>query len=152
VAAFAATTRSQVAIIAALNAEVAALAAELAAHFETHPDADIYLSLPGIGVILGARVVAEFGDDPNRYDNAKSRKNCTSPVTRASGNRSVALARFVRPRRLADAVDQWAFCSLNNSPGARATTTTADAKATAEQTAWAHRPENSLTKETKDAA
>ncbi|HXH57087.1 MAG TPA: IS110 family transposase, partial [Iamia sp.] len=25
-----------------------------------------------------------------------------------------------RPRRLADAIDQWAFCSLTNSPGARA--------------------------------
>jgi hypothetical protein len=122
VAAFAATTRAQVAIIDALNTQIAALDTELANHFEQHPEADIYLSLPGIGVILGARVLAEFGDDPNRYDNAKSRKNYagTSPITRASGNRSVALARFVRPRRLADAIDQWAFCSLSNSPGARA--------------------------------
>lgn len=122
VTAFAATTRAQVAIIVALNAQIAALDVELAAHFEKHPDADIYLSQPGIGVILGARVLAEFGDDPNRYDNAKSRKNYagTSPITRASGTRSVALARFVRPHRLADAIDQWAFCSLQNSPGARA--------------------------------
>jgi len=122
VAAFAATTRAQVAIIGALNTQIAALDRELAAHFDQHPDADIYLSLPGIGVILGARVLAEFGDDPNRYDSAKSRKNYagTSPITRASGTRSVALARFVRPARLADAIDQWAFCSLTNSPGARA--------------------------------
>ena len=122
VTAFAATTRAQVAIIGALNTQIAALDSELAAHFEQHPDADIYLSLPGIGVILGARVLAEFGDDPNRYDNAKSRKNYagTSPITRASGTRSVALARFVRPARLADAIDQWAFCSLQNSPGSRA--------------------------------
>ncbi len=122
VSAFAATTRAQVAIITALNTQIAALDAELAAHFEQHPDADIYLSQPGIGVILGARVLAEFGDDPNRYDNAKSRKNYagTSPITRASGTRHVALARFVRPSRLADAIDQWAFCSLSNSPGARA--------------------------------
>jgi transposase len=122
VTAFAATTRAQVAIISALNTEIAALDAELAAHFEKHPDADIYLSLPGIGVILGARVLAEFGDDPNRYDNTKSRKNYagTSPITRASGTRSVVLARFVRPTRLADAIDQWAFCSLGNSPGTRA--------------------------------
>lgn len=122
VTAFAATTRAQVAIITALNTEIAALDTELGAHFEQHPDADIYLSLPGIGVILGARVLAEFGDDPNRYDNAKSRKNYagTSPITRASGTRHVALARFVRPARLADAIDQWAFCSLGNSVGARA--------------------------------
>ena len=59
----------------------------LAAHFETHPDADIYLSQPGLGVVLGARVLGEFGDDPNRYTDTKSRKNYagTSPLTAASG-------------------------------------------------------------------
>jgi len=122
VSAFAATTRAQVAIIAELNAQIAGLETELATHFEQHPDADIYLSLPGIGVILGARALGEFGDDPNRYADAKSRKNYagTSPITRASGTRSVVLARFVRNTRLADAINQWAFCTLTNSPGARA--------------------------------
>lgn len=122
VSAFAATTRAQVALIAELNTQIAGLETELAAHFEQHPDADIYLSQPGIGVILGARVLGEFGDDPNRYADAKSRKNYagTSPITRASGTRSVALARFVRNARLADAIDQWAFCALTNSSGARA--------------------------------
>lgn len=121
-AAFAATTRAQVAIITELNTQIAGLETELAAHFDQHPDADIYLSQPGIGVILGARALSEFGDDPNRYADAKSRKNYagTSPITRASGTRSVALARFVRNTRLADAIDQWAFCAINNSRGARA--------------------------------
>lgn len=122
VSAFAATTRAQVALIAELNTQIAGLETELAAHFEQHPDADIYLSQPGIGVILGARALGEFGDDPNRYADAKSRKNYagTSPITRASGTRSVALARFVRNARLADALDQRAFCAITNSPGARA--------------------------------
>lgn len=122
VSAFAATTRAQVALIAELNTQIAGLETALAAHFEQHPDADIYLSQPGIGVILGARALGEFGDDPNRYADAKSRKNYagTSPITRASGTRSVALARFVRNARLADAIDQWAFCAITNSPGARA--------------------------------
>ena len=122
VSAFAATTRAQVALIAELNTQIAGLETELAAHFEQHPDADIYLSQPGIGVILGARALGEFGDDPNRYADAKSRKNYagTSPITRASGTRSVALARFVRNARLGDAIDQWAFCAITNSPGARA--------------------------------
>ena len=121
-AAHGATTRATVAIIVELNTQIAVLAAELADHFEQHPDSDIYLSLPGVGVILGARALGEFGDDPNRYADAKSRKNYagTSPITRASGTRSVALARFVRNSRLADAIDQWAFCSLSTSPGARA--------------------------------
>jgi transposase len=121
-AAHGATTRSTVAIVAELNAQIETLAGELADHFEQHPDSDIYLSLPGIGVILGARMLGEFGDDPNRYTNAKARKNYagTSPITRASGKRHVALARFVRNKRLADAIDQAAFCSISSSPGARA--------------------------------
>jgi transposase len=121
-AAFGATTRAAVGIIAELNRQISDLEAELAAHFETHPDADIYLSLPGLGVVLGARVLGEFGDDPNRYTSAKSRKNYagTSPLTIASGKKRAVLARHVRNRRLYDAIDHWALCALNNSPGARA--------------------------------
>jgi len=121
-AAFAATTRAAVGIIIELNRQITDLEAELATHFEAHPDADIYRSLPGLGVILGARVLGEFGDDPNRYTSAKSRKNYagTSPLTVASGKKRAVLARHVRNRRLYDAVDQWALCALTNSPGARA--------------------------------
>nr|WP_275262995.1 IS110 family transposase [Mycolicibacterium chubuense] len=121
-AAFGATTRAAVGIIAELNRQIADLEAELRSHFEAHPDADIYLSLPGVGVTLGARVLGEFGDDPNRYTTAKSRKNYagTSPLTVASGKKRAVLARHVRNRRLYDAIDQWAFCALSCSPGARA--------------------------------
>jgi transposase len=100
-AAFGAGTRAAVGIIAELNRQIADLEAELATHFETHPDADIYRSLPGLGVILGARVLGEFGDDPNRYTTAKCRKNYagTSPLTIASGRTCVVLARHVRNRR-----------------------------------------------------
>ena len=120
-AAFAATTRATVGIIAELNRQISELETTLANHFETHPDADIYLSQPGLGDVLGARVLGEFGDDPNRYTDAKSRKNYarTSPLTVASGKKRAVLARHVRNRRLYDAVDQWAFCALSYSPGAR---------------------------------
>jgi transposase len=36
------------------------------------------------------------------------------------GRRRIVLARYARNRRLADALHQWAFCSLRGSPGARA--------------------------------
>ena len=121
-AAFGATTRATVSIIAELNRQIAELETSLAEHFETHPDADIYLSLPGLGVVLGARVLGEFGDDPNRYTDAKSRRNYagTSPLTVASGKKRAVLARHVRNRRIYDAIDQWAFSSIRISPGARA--------------------------------
>jgi transposase len=110
------------AVISELVGQTARLEAELADHFELHPDAEVIRSLPGLGMILGARVLAEFGDDPNRYADAKSRKNYagTSPITRASGKQRVVLARYARNKRLADAADQWAFCALTSSPGARA--------------------------------
>ena len=79
-------------------------------------------SLPGLGLVLGARVLGEFGDAPNRYKDGK-RRRCyagTAPITRASGTRRVVLARIARNRRLADALYLWAFSALTRSPGARA--------------------------------
>jgi len=120
-AAFGATTSSAVAIVAEINKQIAILEAELANSFRQHPDTDIYLSMPGLGVILGARVLGEFGDDPERYASAKSRRNYagTSPLTKASGKKKAVMARYVRNRRLYDAIDQWAFCSITRSPGCR---------------------------------
>ena len=117
-----ATVAALVAVIAELVAQTARLEAELADRFDQHPDAEIIRSLPGLGMILGARVLAEFGDDPNRYADAKCRKNYagTSPITRASGKSHVVLARYARNKRLADACYQWAFTTLTASPGARA--------------------------------
>lgn len=113
---------SLVTVLSTIRDQISQLEAELADHFDQHPDANIIRSLPGLGMILGARVLAEFGDDPNRYADAKCRKNYagTSPITRASGKSHVVVARFVRNRRLADACHQWAFAAITASPGARA--------------------------------
>ena len=121
-AAYGVTTSAHVAMIRAYNAQIESLEEALTKDFERHPDAGIIHSLPGLGMMLGARVLAEFGDDPKRYYNAKSRRNYagTSPITRASGKSHIVLARHMRNRRLADALDLWAFCSLTHSPGARA--------------------------------
>jgi len=111
-----------VGVTAELTNQITVLETELADRFDQHPDAKIIRSLPGLGMILGARVLAEFGDDPNRYVDAKSRKNYagTSPITRSSGKSHVVLARYARNRRLADACYLWAFAALTASPGARA--------------------------------
>jgi hypothetical protein len=66
VAGYAATVRATVAVIATFNTEIATLQGQVEAHFDQHPDAEIYHSQPGLGVVLGARVLAEFGDDPDR--------------------------------------------------------------------------------------
>jgi transposase len=103
--AYAAVVSTQVRLIAALNSEIESLGEVVAAHFGRHRDAEIYLSQPGLGAVLGARALAEFGDDPDRFANAKARKT--------------VLARYARNRRLGDALHQWAFCAMRGSPGAR---------------------------------
>jgi len=121
-AAMGAHTRALAAVIAEMSTQIAELERELAAGFEAHPDAPVVRSLPGLGTILGARVLGEFGDAPDRYPTAKSRKNSagTSPITRASGTRRTVLARHARNKRLADAIYLWAFSAISTSPGARA--------------------------------
>jgi transposase len=120
--AYAAIVASEVALIEALNGQIEKLGEVVGHHFGRHPDAEIYASQPGLGVVLAARVLGEFGDDPHRYADAKARKSYagTAPITKASGTKRVVLARYARNRRLGDALQQWAFCSLRGSPGARA--------------------------------
>ena len=98
------------------------LAGQVEQGFGQHPDVEIYRSQPGLGVILGARVLAEFGDDPHRYPDVRSRRNYSgmSPITKASGTKQVVLARYARNRRLGDALFLQAYSALGSSPGARA--------------------------------
>jgi transposase len=112
---------SYVRLIDGLNRQIAALEQDLQRSFEQHPDAEILRRLPGLGIVLGARVLGEFRDDPTRYADARARRNYagTSPITKASGTRRVVLARFARNERLFDACFLWAFTSLTKSPGAR---------------------------------
>ena len=114
--------RSQAAILTTLNTEIKNMGKQVEAHFGQHPDVEIYRSQPGLGTILGARVLAEFGDDPTRYANSKARKNYagTSPITRQSGKKKTVLARYVHNDRLLDSLGAQAFSALNTSPGARA--------------------------------
>jgi transposase len=120
-AAYAATVRSLIVVITALDGQVKILQGQVEENFGRHPDAEIYRSQPGMGAILGARVLGEFGDGPRRYADGKARRNyaATSPITRASGKKKVVAARFVHNDRLVDALNAQAFSALKASPGAR---------------------------------
>jgi transposase len=120
--AYTASASALLAVLSTMSAQTEMLAGQVEQGFGQHPDAEIYRSQPGLGLILGARVLAEFGDDPGRYADTKARKNYSgmSPITKASGTKRVVLARFARNRRLGDALFLQAFAALNNSPGARA--------------------------------
>ena len=117
-----ATARSLIAGITTLNEQVKILQGQVKAHFGQHPDAEIYRSQPGLGAILGAWVLGEFGNDPYRYADGKAHRNnaATSPITRASGKKRLVAARFIHNDRLIDALIAQAFAALNASPGVRA--------------------------------
>ena len=121
VPAYAASASGLIAVLTAMVAQTEVLAGQVEQGFGQHPDVEIYRSQPGLGTILGARVLAEFGDDPDRYPDAKSRKNYSgmSPITEAFGTKRVVLARYARNRRLGDALLLQAYSALQSSPGAR---------------------------------
>ncbi|WP_369125585.1 IS110 family transposase [Catenulispora rubra] len=121
-AAYAASVRALTAVLAVVDTQATALQQEVEAHFGQHPAARIVVSQPGLGPILGARVLAEFGDDPARYADAKARRNyaATSPITRASGKKRIVAARYVHNDRLIDALMFQASKAIVCSPGARA--------------------------------
>lgn len=119
--AYAVSVRALVAVLQEISTQIEELERELERSFRSHPDAEIYLSLPGLGDVLGARALGEFGDDRTRYADARSRKAYagTAPITKASGTKRIVLARFARNAHLADACHLWAFAALLRSPGAR---------------------------------
>jgi hypothetical protein len=121
-AAYAASVSALVAVLTTMVEQTRVLEDQVRQGFGQHPDAEVYLSQPGLGVVLAARVLSEMGDDPERYADARARKNYAgmAPITRASGTKRVVLARYARNRRLADALYQQAFAALTGSPGARA--------------------------------
>src|SRR5271166_5441582 len=119
--ALATTVAGLLTIVVSMQNAVEHLEARLGAEFDTHPQAVILRSAPGLGPILAARVLAEIGDDPKRFDDASGLRAFagTAPVTIASGRSHYVKARKVRNKRLGDACHWWAFATLTKSAGAR---------------------------------
>lgn len=97
------------------------LAEAARSHFEQHPDAMIITSFPGLGLLAGARVLAEIGDDRARFTDPRGLKAYagSAPITKASGKKTMVTHRHIKNRRLADVGSIWALSSLKASPGAR---------------------------------
>jgi Transposase/Transposase IS116/IS110/IS902 family len=86
------------------------------------PGGEIYLSMPGLGDRLAARVAGEIGEHPEQFTtpNALQCYAGRAPVTRRSGRSEFTVARrLAYNRHLGEAVQQWAFCSLQHSAWAR---------------------------------
>jgi transposase len=89
---------------------------------KTFPGGTIYLSFPGLGDRLAARVAGEIGEHIDQFDSPNGLQCYAgrAPVTRRSGKNDFVVARrLAHNRYLGDAVHQWAFCSLTKSGWAR---------------------------------
>ena len=71
--AFAATISAVVGQIGEINHRIKELEAELASYFEQHPDAAIYRSMPGLGVVLGASWTPSDGSQARPSTTARPR-------------------------------------------------------------------------------
>ncbi|MEV7157196.1 IS110 family transposase [Streptomyces misionensis] len=101
---------------------VDALTEQVQDAFEAHPQAKIYLSFPGCGALTGARLLAELGDDPDRFADARGLRAYAgaAPLTWASGSSSQVSHRRIANKRLKATGHTWAFATLTRSPGCRA--------------------------------
>ncbi|MFE4579995.1 IS110 family RNA-guided transposase [Streptomyces chartreusis] len=121
----AALGKQMLALLRQLDAACAAadeLAEAVEEAFLQHPDADVLLSFPGLGIQLGARVLAEIGDDRDRFADARGLKAYagSAPITRASGKKHYVGRRVVKNDRLNHAGYLWAFSAIKASEGAGA--------------------------------
>lgn len=101
---------------------VHALDGETTQAFLAHPQAKIYLSFPGVGPVMGSRLLAEIGDDPQRFAGPRGLKAYAgvAPLTWSSGGSRSVSHRSVANKLFKATCHHWAFSSLTRSPGARA--------------------------------
>ena len=123
------TTRTKSRLMLALVQQLAPVMEAIAAYdqeierlFLTHPDADLFASLPGAGKRLAPRLLAEWGDDRTRYQDASSVQALagTSPVAFQSGNFARAHRRYACNKVLRNAFQQFAWQSTRREPWALA--------------------------------
>lgn len=89
---------------------------------QAFPGGEIYLSFPGLGRRLAARIAGEIGEHIEQFSTPNSLQCYAgrAPVTRRSGKRDLVVAhRLACNRYLADAVHKWAFASLRRSAWAK---------------------------------
>lgn len=97
------------------------LAAALAEAFRQHPDHEIITSFPGLAEVSGAIVLAEIGDDRDRFsdDRALQAFAGSAPITRASGKSRTVTRRRTKNNRLAAIGYSWAFTAASRPSPAR---------------------------------
>ncbi len=101
--------------------EIASYDKAISTLFLTHPDRELWSSLPRAGKRLAPRLLAEWGDDRSRYadGNSVQQLSGTAPVPYESGNYAKAHKRFACVKPLRNALQQFAWQSTQHEAWAR---------------------------------
>jgi transposase len=101
---------SLVRVLHVLQAQLDAYRTRIQERFAQHPDAGLFGSLPGLGVKLAPRLLAEIGDNRARFASAEGMQAYagTAPVTFQSGQVEKHLVRRACQPFLRSAIHLWA--------------------------------------------
>ena len=104
-----------------LNNQVRAITRRIRELLAGHPDAALFLSFPGMGQITAAILLAEMGEDRNRFPTPDTllAETGTAPVTRASGRSRTVRFRYAANKRMRHAIDWWSFVAVRENDWAR---------------------------------
>jgi transposase len=111
-----------IAVLRPLVQQLRSLDGVIAAHLAQHPDGAVLQSFPRTGRVNAAQLLAELGDDRQRYTSAEqlAAEGGVAPVTRASGKHRTVTRRLACNKRLRQALIIWADNSRHGNPWAAA--------------------------------
>jgi transposase len=100
-----------------LNQTIAQYDRDIAARLATHPDAELFQSLPGAGEVLVPRLIAAFGTDRERLESAEDLQELSgiAPVTSRSGKTCTVRKRRACPHFLRQTFHEFAGASIRFS-------------------------------------
>lgn len=111
------TTRSLVHLIRTLLEEIDRVDAAIAEIYLNHGEYELIDSMPGIGPVLGPRLIAILGSDRSRFE-SREELQCLSgaaPITSRSGGRNGTITvhrRLKRSKFIHQTVVEWANCAM----------------------------------------
>lgn len=101
-----------------LDKGIAACEQEILCAMNRHPDAELFRALPGAGSALAPRLLALYGSNRERYENAEEVANYTgiAPVTAQSGKKRHVTRRRACPKFLLQTLHEFARCASMYCP------------------------------------
>src|SRR5947209_6587274 len=117
-----AVVKVYVQLIQVLHEGIEGLNRQIQEAAEAHPDFFIFGSLPGAGAVMTPRLLAAFGSQRERYQNAVEMQTFSgiAPVTESSGKSSWIHFRFACSKFVRQSFHEWAALSITQSQWARA--------------------------------